>query len=373
LILLSLLCYIGGSKGKSMCSKLCSAENSGGRLLSRPSASVCFSILLLLSIGLFAPEPVASEETVTLSGQVVTYTGQTIPSGVTITLETESGERAAQTPANSAGRFDIVGLKKLRYRLIVTAEGFETWQQDIDVGQVGNQYIVRITLTPLNKVKEIAAPAPALTDGQAPKTARKEYEKGSRALAASQLDEARAHLEKALAEFPCYARAQTDLAVILTERHEVPGAEAALRKAVQCDPGFPDAYTQLGQLLNAEKKFAESADLLQDGLRRSPGAWQFYYQLAMAHYGLKQYSQAEEEFLKVQSLNPNPPAEFHAKLADVYLKEDAYDKAYAQMQAYLQAEPEGRFAAKIKVIMRQMESSGALRAPATKAAQAAPE
>jgi tetratricopeptide (TPR) repeat protein len=152
----------------------------------------------------------------------------------------------------------------------------------------------------------------------------------------------------------------------------IAGAEAALHKAVQCDPGFPDAYTQLGQLLNAEKKFAESADLLQDGLRRSPRAWQFYYQLAMAHFGLKQYGQAEEEYLKVQSLNPNAPADLHVKLADVYLKENAYDKAYAQMQAYLQAEPEGRFATKIKAVMRQMESSGALRALPTQAAQPPP-
>jgi tetratricopeptide (TPR) repeat protein len=289
-----------------------------------------------------------------------------------ITLETDSGERAAQTPANTEGRFELAGLKKLRYRLTVTAEGFETWQQDVDLGHGASQYTVRITLTPLNKVKETAAPAPALTDAQAPKTARKEYEKGSRALASSQLDEARTHLEKAVSEFPCYARAQTDLAVVLTERHELRGAEAALRKAFQCDPGFPDAYIQLGQLLNAEKKFAESADLLQDGVRRSPGAWQFYYQLAMAHYGLKEYSQAEEEYLKVQSINPSPPAELHVKLADVYLKENAYDKAYAQMQAYLQAEPEGRFASKIKAIMRQMESSGALGASPTKAAQQPP-
>lgn len=355
-----------------MCSEQCSGDGAEARQPSNHSAIAYLCALFLLSLALLAPLPAACQETVALSGQVVTYTGQTIWSGVMITLETEWGERAAQTPPNSAGRFDIAGLKKLRYRLIVTAEGFETWQQDVDLGHGANQYTVRITLTPLNKVKETAASAPALTDDQAPKSARKEYEKGLRALAARQLDEARTHLEKALAEFPCYARAQTDLAVVLTERRELPGAEAALHKAVQCDPGFPDAYTQLGQLLNAEKKFAESADLLQDGLRRSPGAWQFYYQLATAHFGLKQYGQAEEEYLKVQSLNPNAPADLHVKLADVYLKENAYDKAYAQMQAYLQAEPEGRFATKIKAVMRQMESSGALRALPTQAAQPPP-
>jgi Tfp pilus assembly protein PilF len=356
-----------------MCSKHCSALNSRDRQPSRPSASTYLSILFLLSIGLFAPIPTACQQTVVLSGKVVTYTGRTIASGVMITLQTETGERAAQTPANSGGSFEIPGVRKGRYSLVVTAEGFETWQQVIDLGYGTSYYTIKITLTPLNKVKENPAQTPALTDDQAPKTARKEYEKGSRALAGRQLDEARTHLEKAVAEFSCYARAQTDLAVVLTEQREVQGAEAALRKAVQCDPGFPDAYTQLGQLLNAEKKFAESADLLQDGLRRSPGAWQFYYQLAIAHFSLKQYSQAEEEYLKVQSLNPNPPADFHAKLADVYLKEDAYDKAYAQMQAYLQAEPEGRFAAKIKGIMRQMESSGAVGAAPSKVAQQAPQ
>ena len=356
-----------------MCREQCLAKCALAGQPSHRSASAYLSIpFFLLSIGLLAPVPAAGQETVVLSGQVVTYTGQTISTGVMITLETEMGERAAQAPANSAGRFEIPGLRKLRYHLTVTAEGFETWQQDIDLGLGVSQYNVRITLTPLKKVKEAPAPTRALTDEQAPKTARKEYENGSRALAARQLDEARTHLEEALSEFPCYARSQTDLAVILTERRDLPGAEAALRKAVQCDPGFPDAYTQLGQLLNAEKKFAESADLLQDGVRRSPGAWQFYYELAIAHFGLKQYSQAEEEYLKVQSLNPNAPADLHVKLADVYLKENAYDKAYALMQAYLQAEPEGRFAAKIKAIMRQMESSGALRAPPTQAAQPPP-
>jgi len=357
--------------------KVGSSETTSGRQPSRSSKSAHLSILFLLSLE-FASQPSASQQKQTelaqnevLSGRVVTDSGQTIRFGVTITLETDSGERVAQTPANSDGRFEINFLRKMRYRLTVTAEGFETWQQEVDLAFGAGQTILRITLTPSNKVKESTAAA-TLTDDQAPKSARKEYEKGSRALAARELPEARTHLEKALSEFPCYARAQADLAVVLTERHELQGAEAALRKAMQCDPGFPDAYTQLGQLLNAEKKFTESVDLLQDGLRRSPGTWQLYYQQAIAHYGLKQYSQAEEEYLKVQSLNPNPPADLHVKLADVYLKENAYGKAYAEMQAYLQAEPEGRFAAKIKAIMRQMESSGALGTAPSKVGQQPP-
>ena len=354
-----------------MNSESCSAKELRAQQRFAGSTSAYLAVLFLLSIGLLASLPAPCQQTVDLVGQVVTDTGQAIRSGVTITLETDSGERAAQAFVNTEGRFELPGLRKIPYRLTVTAEGFETWQEELDLSEKSVQYMLKISLTPLKKVKETPA-APTLTDGQAPKAARKEYAKGSRALAARKLDEARAHLENALAEFPCYARAQIDLAVVLTEQHELPGAEAALRKAVQCDPGLPDAYAQLGQLLNAEKKFAESADVLQEGLRRSPGAWQFYYQLAIAQFGLKQYSEAEQQYLKVQSLNPNAPADLCVKLADVYLREGAYDKAYAQMQAYLKAEPNGRFAAKVKTIMQQMESSGALRSPPVQATQPPP-
>jgi hypothetical protein len=78
-----------------MCSEQCSAEGAEDRQPSGRSTRAYISVLFLLSVGLLAPLPVACEETVVLSGQVVTYTGQTVPSGVTITLETESGERAA--------------------------------------------------------------------------------------------------------------------------------------------------------------------------------------------------------------------------------------------------------------------------------------
>jgi hypothetical protein len=109
-----------------MFAEQCSAEGAEDRQPSGHSASAYISGLFLLSVGFLAPRPAACQETGAPSGQVVTYTGQTVPSGVTITLETEPGERAAQTPANTEGHLELANLKKLRYRMTVTAEGFET-------------------------------------------------------------------------------------------------------------------------------------------------------------------------------------------------------------------------------------------------------
>jgi tetratricopeptide (TPR) repeat protein len=207
-------------------------------------------------------------------------------------------------------------------------------------------------------VKEPISTLPSLTDARAPKKARKEYEKGLRALGENNLKEAQPHFQKAVEEYPCYARAQTDLALVLSRQNEAASAETSLRKALQCDPGYLDAYAELGRLLFLQKKYSDSKAVLQDGLRRSPGSWQFYYQLGGAHYGLGEYRKAEEEYLKAESLSSAVPAEIHVKLADVYLKTSAFEKAYTEMQAYLRAEPQGRFAGKVKEIMHKMESDG---------------
>ena len=66
--------------------------------------------------------------------------------------------------------------------------------------------------------------------------------------------------------------------------------------------------------------------------------------------------------MKAESLNPEPPAEIHVKLADVYLKKSAFDKAHSEMESYLHAEPGGRFAVKVRELMKQLESAGLVRA-----------
>jgi len=328
------------------------------------NGEVCHAALKLAACALFlllGLAPASAQQYADVYGRVRTDQGVVLKSGCTARLETdEQHEVVAEQPVNSAGEFYFRQIPKRRYLLIVTAEGFETYQQPIDMSEGASQYIENITLTPARKTASATAPPPAISDAQAPKEARREYEKGERALAARKLGEAREHLAKAVDEYPCYARAQTDLGMVYSQQQDYAKAEAALRKSLSCDAGYVDAAVELGQLLNAEKRFGEAVPVLEQGARLSPAAWQFYFELGVAQYGLKHYSAAEVEYLKAQSLNPNPPAELGVKLADVYLKEAAYDKAYAKMQEYLKAEPQGRFAPHIKEIMKQMQSSGVL-------------
>jgi tetratricopeptide (TPR) repeat protein len=318
------------------------------------------AFFLAFSLAALSVEAGWSQETVIFAGQIRSSDGHTIPSGVNLRLETAQGMLVQTQPANPGGQFEFTGLRKEPYHLTVTAEGFQTLQQELDLSLSASRVFINLFLAPVGESKTEKGAAAALTDQQAPKRAREEYAKGVRAFSKEKYSDAGAHFEKAITGYPCYARAQTQLAVTLIDLGEPTQAESALRKSIECDPGYYEARLVLGQLLNMQKRFEESEKVLLEGVRLAPGSWQFYYHLGIANFGLGEYAKAGQEYQKVLSLNPTPPPDYHVKVADVYLAEKAYDKAYTEMQAYLQTEPSGRFADKIRRIIQEMEVAGVL-------------
>jgi tetratricopeptide (TPR) repeat protein len=307
----------------------------------------------------------------TVSGQVVTEGEAVIPSGVTIVIETRDGKRSAEIHPDAQGRFEILNLLRQTYVMTVSAEGFYPQDLFLDLKDGSDEVVTLQVVMHRAPSTKSPSPLPALTDLSAPKNARRLFQKAVHALQANRLDEAREKFQKAIAAYPCYARALTGLASIQIAARDLDSAVANLHQATRCDPGFPDACALLGKVLNSQKRFAESEEVLKQGLRLSPEAWPLYDQLATAHYNEGQYAKAQEEWLRVLALDPAPPAELHAKLAAVYLQGGARDKAYAEMQAYLRAEPTGRFASAFKAMLPRLGPSGAQGATSPKPEQPA--
>jgi Flp pilus assembly protein TadD len=345
----------------------------------RARSSIPLGLLLLLPAPLLGQRPKSSifasdeHENGIIEGRVQAVNGRAIPTIVTLKLVTPSGEIVSERPATTDGQFDFSNLRHIAYVLTASADGFETNQQLVDLGRSGGMITLNIILQPAPKAPPPIMASESLTDTEAPKNARKEFEKGEQALAKRDLAAARSHFAKAVKEFPCYARAQTELARVLGTEPGGREAEAALRKAIECDPGFADAYLELSMLYISRENFKAGLAELAEGTRRAPAAWQFYFQMGIADYGLGQFREAEQDFLKARSFNPPQQDEIQVKLADVYLKEGQYDKAYSEMQTYLAQNPQGRFADKIKDIMHQMESSGAVHPASARTPTPAPK
>jgi tetratricopeptide (TPR) repeat protein len=283
--------------------------------------------------------------------------------GAMVTLATSEGEVVDEQPVSTNAQFHFDGLREGTYVLIATADGYEAYQQTLALTHSVTRAFVNITLRLAGSSASPRGNLPSRTDALAPGKARKEWEKGSRALASRKLDEAQAHFEKAVSAYPCYARAQTDLASTLMREDQSPRAEAPLKKSIECDPDYVAAYLHLGRLLNEQQRFTESRRVLAEGVRRAPSSWDFYFQLAQADFGLKDYPNAEQEYRQAQSFGLAVPAVIHERLAAVYLKESEYSKAYAQMQAYLAEDPEGHYATGIRTLMQQLESAGLAHPP----------
>ncbi len=322
------------------------------------------ALLVCSAISALAPPTALGQVPMLIEGQVLNEQDQAIPSGVTVSLQTRNGTPVGEAPANSWGKFEIANLRRETYLLTVKADGFYSIQQMVDLRAVSGQTLVlRLVLTARPSRAPATTPPPVLSDLRAPREARHEYDRGVRAMHDRKLSEAEAHFQRAIDTYPCYARAETQLGVLLAAQHDFDRAETALEKALNCDGGLPEAYLALGEVLSFRKKYQKSLARLQEGVRLFPGMWQFYDQMAIAHYNLEDYAKAEEEWVKVESLTSSLPPEIHAKLGAVYWRRGNNSKASEEMTAYLRAEPQGRYAEKAKDLLRQIQSSGSRARP----------
>ncbi|MFZ0961425.1 MAG: tetratricopeptide repeat protein [Terriglobia bacterium] len=312
----------------------------------------------------------AVRKTVVLAGQVRSSNGEAIRTGIIVALEALDHTPMATKQADSDGQFEFEIVPGNTCFLRVSAEGFKTFQQRLDeVIFIQYRSVINVVLTPVGQSKSNEAAPAILTDQKAPQKARHELAKGVQALLKEKYPEARAHFEKAIAVYPCYARAQTELAIVLIPSGDFSEAESSLRKSIQCDSGYQQARLVLGQLLNMQKRFGESEKTLSEAVRLAPSSWELYYQLGIAEFGLGKYAKAAEAFEEVLSFNPAPPSSCYARAADAYLAQKTYDKAYAMMEDYLRIDPQGRFAEKMRATIQKMEAEGALTKSGETAAQ----
>ena len=316
---------------------------------------VLFTIFMTTATVVMVGDIASAQTRLTLRGTVTTKDGVVIPSGVTVSLETSEGMPVARASPDTNGQFSFGDLCVRNYRLIVTCKGFETYTKDIQMEFGANLSNVNIFLNPINVRKVVKSP-PLWSDESASKKAVKYFEKGERAFQKKKLGDAQKFFEGAVADSPCYARAWGELALVNVEQQDLKDAEGHFRKAMDCDGQFLDAYSGLAQLYKDEMKYPQAEAVLQLGIQRSPGTWQFYDRLGMLHYTMKEYKKSETDFLRLLAINSAAPPDVDAHLANAYLKEGRYDKAYIQMMKYMRAAPKGRFAPSIKRVVKVMEA-----------------
>lgn len=329
-------------------------------------------VLLCLTLPCFAQNrtplsclemPCLAQSLKTLSGKIESQNGRTIGEAVKVTLQPQDGGPVMTTPVDSDGSFQFTGLWSHIFKLTVKAEGYQTYRKSEDLsGGLTVNYHVLVFMSPLMQRRINPAAEPSLTDMAAPKKARQEFEKARLDWQRHKPKRERKHLENAVKDYPCYARALTVLAALEREEKRFSIAEANYRQAIKCDGTFLRAPHGLASLYLAENKPAESEAILRRDLRVAPNDWVGLYEIGAAHFAMRRYSAAVRDFETAQSFHQQMPPPFYVRLADAYLKTGQNDKALAEVEIYLRLSPEGSYAAGARKMAADLREHGATEA-----------
>jgi tetratricopeptide (TPR) repeat protein len=220
----------------------------------------------------------------------------------------------------------------------------------------------------LKRLGNVEGLTTSVTSLEAPKDAKKAYEKAIAAIKKKKVDEAQRELEKAVSLYDRYAAAWYELGSIYEFQQKADDARAAYEKALKADSRFVKPYLQLAGMAAREQKWQEVIDTTDRVLKLNPydypGA---YFYNAVANLNTQRLDAAEKsarEGLKVDEFRRIPKLE-HV-LGVVLAQKNDLSGAAEHMKAYLKFVPNGNDADFVRGQLAEIEqlSSASASAPA---------
>jgi Tfp pilus assembly protein PilF len=244
---------------------------------------------------------------------------------------------------------------------VINLVGLDTFGGNIDVGAIVVQRAVKIKGMTLS-----AAPY------QAPKDARRAYEKGLIAQKKGNLASAHKYFETAVQLYPKYASAWFQLGNVLQKEKQKEPARTAYTKATEIDNKFLPPYLSLASMASEEGDWTALLALTNHILDLDPlnhaavtgfivdldplNCADAYFYNALANYKLNKIVAAEKSALKAERIAL--PARFpqvHLLLAEIFARKNDYAAAILEMQTYLELAPNAENADQVRAQLAKFE------------------
>jgi Tfp pilus assembly protein PilF len=196
----------------------------------------------------------------------------------------------------------------------------------------------------LHKLGQIDGVTVSAISLQAPKDAKKAWEKGRDYLKKKKVPEAQKEFEKAVQIYPRYSHAWFDLGVAMESQDNTAGAYKAYNEAVSIDPKYVPPYHRLTGLYIKEQKWQEAADASGKLLKLNPFEYpDAHFNNAVANFFLKNYDQAEKSIREARKLDTrNRMVRSGYLLGSILIEKQDYAGAAEQIRQYLSVLPPGQ-------------------------------
>jgi tetratricopeptide (TPR) repeat protein len=210
----------------------------------------------------------------------------------------------------------------------------------------------------LHRLQNVEGNSVSATSLEAPKDAKKAYEKGLDVMKKQKWPEAQAQFQKAVGLYPKYASAWFELGKAYEQQANKAQAADAYRKSIQADGKFLEPYFPLSVISLDEKNWTETADVTSTLTRLDP----FDYPLAflfnaIANAQLGHLDDAEKsarEAIKLDKNHQIPRAEY--VLGTILADKRDYNDALPLMKSYIERAPNAPDSETVKKQISQVET-----------------
>ena len=226
-------------------------------------------------------------------------------------------------------------------------------RQALDNPQVGEIVLFRL--------EGVTGSTISVNTSRAPKQAKKAFHKAEDELKKKKPDPARAarELEKAVREFPEFSAAWYLLGEVRLVLQDPDGAQQAFQKAIASDAKYITPYLSLAGLEVNRGHWEKTARLSRQVIELNPYVIRAHYLNAAANYALGNLDIAEESARRVaedQEVRNYPQTWFI--LGGILAQKDNVSSATAEFRHFLEVQPEGPLAERVKLILSQWKEQG---------------
>ena len=284
---------------------------------------------------------------------------------IRVMLEHSAGGVVSETFSDSVGNFEFRNLSNGTYRVTVPTDGYtyETGQEAVEVfGSFSRTANVQIYLKEKNRGPSVTTKEKLLSPAdiqEVPKEAKKAYEQGVKLARESKPDKASAKLQEALQLFPDYLHALNKLGEQMVAMNKLDLAQANFERAIVLNPKFALPYINYGMLMVSQKRYAEAISALETG-----NALDDTYPVGHLNLGLALMAQnppdldrAEKELNRVVAIGKKDFVHIRKLIFNLNVRRQKYDKAVAQLEAYLKEAPEAPDAQDVRLTLDKLKKT----------------
>jgi tetratricopeptide (TPR) repeat protein len=218
----------------------------------------------------------------------------------------------------------------------------------------------------LHRLSNVQGNTISATSLEAPKEAKKAYEKGLDSIKKQKWAEAQQNLEKAVGIYPKYAAAWYELGVAQVRQNNIAAAETSFNKSIEADPKFLKPYMPMTGIAVQQRKWEQVADYSDKLLKLDPVDFpQAFLYNAIANAALQKYDTSElsaREAIKLDTRHQFPYAEYVLGVSLANRRD--YAGALEMMKSYLGRVPSAPNAEAIKSQILQLEKETQAAMPA---------